>query len=289
MLKVKSLSRVWLFATPGTVAHQAPPSMGFSRQEYWSGVPFPSPEDLPDPGIEPRSPALEADALTSEPPGKQSKTYFYTVISRLPFFSRFEKKKVKIKYIKKKKQWSIKRTYFLHIFFELRSFERPTSYGNKPWQLTKRKTTPFNDSSVFVVQLLSHDPLFCNHRDCSQSGSSVHKISLARLLEWAAISSSRGWSRSRVQIHVSCISRWVLYHWANWESSNGNSVCLVTQLCPAFYNPMNCSTPGFPVNHQLWEFAQTYVHWASDAIQPIHPLRSPSPPAFNLSHHQGLF
>ena len=69
-VKVKSLSCVRLFATPWTVAHQAPPSMGFSRQEYWIGVPFPSPGHLPDPGIEPRSPALQADALTSEPPGK---------------------------------------------------------------------------------------------------------------------------------------------------------------------------------------------------------------------------
>ena len=68
--KVKSLSHVRLFATPRTVAYQAPPSMGFSRQEYWSGLPFPSPGDLPNPGIEPRSPTLEADALTSEPPGK---------------------------------------------------------------------------------------------------------------------------------------------------------------------------------------------------------------------------
>ena len=67
---VKSLSCVRLFATPWTVAYQAAPSMGFSRQEYWSGLPFPSPGDLPDPGIEPRSPALEADALTSEPRGK---------------------------------------------------------------------------------------------------------------------------------------------------------------------------------------------------------------------------
>ena len=62
-VKVKSL-------TPWTVAHQAPLSMGFSRQEYWSGLPFPSPGDLPKPGIKPRSPALQADALTSEPPGK---------------------------------------------------------------------------------------------------------------------------------------------------------------------------------------------------------------------------
>ena len=68
-VKVKSLSCVRLFATPWTVAYQASPSMGFSRQEYWSGLPFPSPGDLPDPGIEPRSPTLEADALTSEPPG----------------------------------------------------------------------------------------------------------------------------------------------------------------------------------------------------------------------------
>ena len=66
-VKVKSLSRVRLFATPWTVAYQAPASMGFSRQEYWSELPFPSPGDLPDPGIEPRSPAFQADALISEP------------------------------------------------------------------------------------------------------------------------------------------------------------------------------------------------------------------------------
>ena len=67
---VKLFSRVRLFATPLTVTNQAPPSMGFSRQEYWSGLPFPSPGDLPDTGIEPRSPTLLADALPSEPPGK---------------------------------------------------------------------------------------------------------------------------------------------------------------------------------------------------------------------------
>ena len=66
-MKVKFLSRVRLFATPWTVAYQAPPFMGFSRQDCWSGLPFPSPGDLPDPGIEPRSPALQADALPSEP------------------------------------------------------------------------------------------------------------------------------------------------------------------------------------------------------------------------------
>ena len=69
-VKVKLLSRVQLFATLWTVAHQALSSMGFSRQEYWSGLPFPSPEGLPDPGIEPGSPTLQADSLPSELPGK---------------------------------------------------------------------------------------------------------------------------------------------------------------------------------------------------------------------------
>ena len=67
------LSCVRLFVTPRTVSHQAPLSMRFSRQEYWSGLPFPSPRDLPHPGIEPGSPALQADSLPTEPPGKPQK------------------------------------------------------------------------------------------------------------------------------------------------------------------------------------------------------------------------
>ena len=65
-----SFSRVWLFAAPQTIALQAPLSLGFSRQESWSGLSFPSPGDLLDPGIEPGSPALQMDSLPSEPPGK---------------------------------------------------------------------------------------------------------------------------------------------------------------------------------------------------------------------------
>ena len=72
-VKVKSLSRAQLLVTPWTAAYQASPSMGFSRQEYWSGVPFPSPWNLPDPGIKPGSLALQPDALPSEPPGKPQK------------------------------------------------------------------------------------------------------------------------------------------------------------------------------------------------------------------------
>ena len=68
--KVKSVSHAQFFAGPWTVAYQAPPSMGFSRQEYWNGLPFPSPGDFPNPGIKPGSPALQTDALPTEPPGK---------------------------------------------------------------------------------------------------------------------------------------------------------------------------------------------------------------------------
>ena len=75
-LKVKSLSRVQLFVTPWTVAHQAPPSMEFSRQEYCSGLPFLSPGDPPNPGITLGSPTLQADALPSDPPGKPSASPF---------------------------------------------------------------------------------------------------------------------------------------------------------------------------------------------------------------------
>ena len=63
----------------------------------------------------------------------------------------------------------------------------------------------------------------------------------------------------------------------------------ITQSCPTLCNPMDCSTPGLPVHYQLPEFTQTHVHWVSDAMQPSHLLSSPSPPAFSLSQHQGLF
>ena len=69
-VSVHMLSHVWLFATPWTIARQAPLSMGFFRQEYWSELPFPSPGDLPHPGMEPTSPSLAGGFFTTEPPGK---------------------------------------------------------------------------------------------------------------------------------------------------------------------------------------------------------------------------
>ena len=86
-MKVKFLSRVRLFETPWTVAYQAPLSMRFSRQGYWSGLPFPSPEDLPNPGVEPRSPAMQADPLPSESPGKPNVLEYYLIRVWIPFRS----------------------------------------------------------------------------------------------------------------------------------------------------------------------------------------------------------
>ena len=70
------------------------------------------------------------------------------------------------------------------------------------------------------------------------------------------------------------------------DGKDVNQFSSVTQSCPTLCNPMDCSTPGLPVPHQLPKFTQTNVHWADNAIQPSHPLSSPSPPAFNLSQHQ---
>ena len=77
-----------------------------------------------------------------------------------------------------------------------------------------------------------------------------------------------------------------------FESAYGQvsqSVSSVTQSCLTLCDPMDCSTPGLPVQQQLPEFTETHIHWIGDAIQPFHSLLSPSPPAFNLSHHQSIF
>ena len=75
---------------------------------------------------------------------------------------------------------------------------------------------------------------------------------------------------------------------ATWEAQNSIQFSSVTHSCPTLCNPMNCSTLGLFVHYQLLEFTQTHVHWVGDAIQPSHPLLPPSPPALNLSQHQGL-
>ena len=88
------------------------------------------------------------------------------------------------------------------------------------------------------------------------------------------------------------IDLWVYAVWNSVSFFNLYGFCCgwsVAQSYPPLFNPMDCSTPGFPVLHYFPEFAQTHVHWVGDTIQPSHPLSSPSAPAFNLSQHQGLF
>ena len=112
-------------------------------------------------------------------------------------------------------------------------------------------------------------------------------VGFSRMLEWVAMPFSRGWSWPRDQILPHCSQ--ILYH----LSQQGGKIVLqfssVIQSCLTLCYPMDCSMPGFPIHHKLPEFTQTHVHWVSNAIQPSHPLSSPSPPALNLSQHQGLF
>ena len=108
-------------------------------------------------------------------------------------------------------------------------------------------------------------------------------------------------SALRKKVHMSILSfltcfiffKWLIMTWHITDIikylSSSFQFSLVIQSCVALCNSMDCSTPDLTVNHQLPEFTQTHVHWVSDAIQPSHPLPSPSPPTFNLSQHQGLF
>ena len=165
------------------------------------------------------------------------------------------------------------------------------------------ETIPPSPSPVLkwipVVCLVTQSCLIpWNPMDCSPPGSSVYGILQARILEWVAMLSSRGSSWTRDQTHFSCICRWILYH-CKWllmwniyflyKPNNFHQIRSVSQSCPTLCDPVNHSTPGLPVHHQLPEFTQTHVHRVIDAIQPSHPLSSPSPLAPNPSQHQSLF
>ena len=141
----------------------------------------------------------------------------------------------------------------------------------------------------------------CNPMDCSMPGFPVlHYLSeFAQIpLHWwchPAISPSVAPSSSCLQSFLASLSfpmGWLFISGAqNIGASATASVQFssVPQACPTLCNPMDCSTPGLPVHHQLPEFTQTCVHQVGGAIQPPHPLSFPSPPALSLSQHQGLF
>ena len=139
------------------------------------------------------------------------------------------------------------------------------------------------DSNNLLVKVKSESevtgscPTLCDLIDCSPPGFSIHEILQAGMLEWVTISFSRGSSRPRDRTQVSRIA------------GRCFQIRSVAQSCPTICDPMNLSTPGLPVHHQLPEFIQTHIHQVSDAIQPSNPLSSPSPPAPNPSQHQSLF
>ena len=126
--------------------------------------------------------------------------------------------------------------------------------------------------------------------DCSPPGSSAHGILQAIILEWVAIPFCRGIfpaqaTNPRSELQADSLpsdppgkSNIIIFQFSS-----------VAQSCPTLCDPMNHSTPGLPVHHQLPEFTKTHVHRVGDAIQPSHPLSSPSSPAPNPSQHQDLF
>ena len=177
----------------------------------------------------------------------------------------------------------------------------------------------------FFAKSLQSCPTLCDPIDGSPPGSAIPGILQARTLEWVAISFSNAWNwKVKVKL-LSCVqlftTPWTAAHQAPpsmgvsrqeyWSGVPLPSISLVYRLylnylnlnqylssvqfnsvaqsCPTLCNPMNRSTPGLPVHYQLPEFTQTQVHQVGDAIQPSHPLSSPSPPAPNPSQHQSLF
>ena len=148
---------------------------------------------------------------------------------------------------------------------------------------------PESTCACLVAQLYL---TLCDPMDYCPPDSSAHGIFQARILEWVTIPFSKESSQFRNQTQVPCIAGGFFIISATREAQmciRSDQIGSVAQSCPTLCHPMNRSMPGLPVHHQLPEFTQTHVHRVSDAIQPSHPLLSPSPPAPNPSQHQSLF
>ena len=149
------LSHVRLFAIPWTVAYRPPQFMEFSRQEYWSGLPFPSPWDLPDPGIEPGSPALRADTLPSEPPGKS-----------IALQTTFEKRPIESGFQTDGKTFSSSHNKMKHklnvhwdIIFHLSDWEQSQTFTVYCWQDCRETGTPETENRLLLeMQSGKHQP-----------------------------------------------------------------------------------------------------------------------------------
>ena len=153
-------------------------------------------------------------------------------------------------------------------------------------------------AAAATAKSLQSCPTLCDPMDVSPPGSPAPGILQARTLEWVAISFSNAWKwkvtnvdsilksrditlSTKVHLVKSMVFPVVMYGCDHFSS--------VAQSCPTLSYPMGCIRPDLPVHNQLQELTQTHVHWVGDAIQPSHPLSSPSPPTFNVVQHQGLF
>ena len=138
------------------------------------------------------------------------------------------------------------------------------------------------------TKTLQSCPTLCDPMHYNLPRSSLQ----ARILEWLSCP-PQGIFLTQVSNLGLLHCRQILYHWITREAQDtsfrSDQIRLVGQSCPTLCDPMNRSTPGLPVHHQLLEFTQTHIHRVSDAIQPFDPLSSPSPPALNPSQHQSLF
>ena len=177
-------------------------------------------------------------------------------------------------------------TYHIILISELGNWDKRIFIIHSQWY-----KSVYTHTHTYICCLVAKlCQILCYPMDCNSPCPSVYGIFQARILEWVAISFSRGpsWFRD-----WSCVS---------WPSALAGGFfpteppgkpmfqfSSVAQSCPTLCDPRDCSTLGFPVHDQLPELTQIHVHWVGDAIQPSHPLSSPSPPALNLSQHQGLF
>jgi len=181
--------------------------------------------------------------------------------------------------------WEI--AFEILVAVELRSLEGSWEWGSQEWRLTAAEES--SCGGIFVemvidVESLSCVWLCCNTMHCSPPGSSIHGISQARILEWVAVSFSRGSSWSREWTHISCVGRWILYHWATRRQLLFSHSVVSNSLWPhgLQHTRLPCPSPFPGACSNSCPLSQ----WCHP---PPHPLSSPSPPAFNLSQHHNLF
>ena len=225
-VKVKSLSRVRLLATPWTVAHQAPPSMGFSRQEYWSGVPLPSPAYGPYQVLKHRRHSEIFVELITLP--------FYFWIKKISNGSRYSFK------------WE-------HFSWTIAVNDHSPTWGTSSFSVKGPPAKRAPSHLAVQVLVVQSCPTLCDPMDCSSPGSSVHGIFQARILEWVAISYSRGSSPPRDWTQVSCVAGQVFTVWATREALGppGAHLLLLVRDCPQPHW-LSCKSPRMMICLCLW-------------------------------------